>query len=224
MEALQQRIAATASFETLESLSLDDCLVAGVDQAFRDESAVSAIVVRQNNETIEQTHATAQLEVPYIPGLLAFREGPPILEAFRTLETRPDIVLFDGSGRIHYRQAGLATHIGVILDIPSVGIAKQLLCGTPTESVDNLPAGRRVAIEADAEVDAPPGTVLGYAVQTRQYQSGPHRINPLYVSPGHRIGTEKAVEITQKFTGDYKLPEPIRRADQLVGEIAAETP
>lgn len=220
MEALQHEIAETAEFETADVTSVDDALVAGVDQAFREDQAVSVIVVRQDNETVEQVHATAKLTIPYIPGLLAFREGPPILNAFRSLEFEPDVVLFDGSGRIHYRQAGLATHIGVLFDIPTIGVAKRLLCGTPREPVDDLPAGSRVAIEADADVTASPETVLGYAVQTRQYTSGSTRINPLYVSPGHRMDAETAADLVLSTATEYKLPTPIRLADQLAAESA----
>ena len=195
-------------------------LIAGVDQSFlferEPEQALSAIVVMQAGEVVERTAAVTPLEIPYIPGLLAFREGGPILEAVGTLSCEPDLFLFDGSGRIHFRQAGIATHMGVVLDAPSIGVAKSLLCGNPVGDLEGLETGARVAIEAGSgsRVDAPAGTLLGYAVQTRQYDSPNRHINPLYVSPGHRVGPETAAEFVEGLTAGYKLPEPVRLADQ----------
>ncbi|WP_254537449.1 endonuclease V [Halomarina litorea] len=199
----------------------DPPLVAGVDQAFLDERVVSAIVVLRGSEVVERTYAVSPMEFPYIPGLLSFREGGPILDAFETLETEPDVVFFDGSGRIHYRQAGLATHMGVALDVPSLGVAKNLLCGVPVEPTDELDAGERVAVEADDDVSAPAGTVIGYAVQTRQFDTS-FRINPVYVSPGHRLSAETAADLVDRFRGGYKLPEPTRLADEYADAAKAE--
>ncbi|MFB6211393.1 MAG: endonuclease V [Halobacteriales archaeon] len=224
MEALQHEIAATARFTDdppRDPAALTDELVAGVDQAFLDDRVVSAIVVCRGDAAVERVWATAPLEIPYIPGLLSFREGGSILAAFDALEHDPAFVLFDGSGRIHFRQAGLATHIGVVLDRQSIGVAKNLLCGRPRESLeDPLPDGARVMIEADDSVSAPDGTVIGAAVQTRQYDSGAQYINPVYVSPGHRFGVETAADCVEALCAGYKLPEPIRLADRYAGEIA----
>ncbi|MFP9192016.1 endonuclease V [Natronosalvus vescus] len=206
----------------------DPPLVAGVDQSFllerEPEQALSAIVVVQAGEVVERTAAVTPLEIPYIPGLLAFREGGPILEAVETLSCDPDLFLFDGSGRIHFRQAGIATHMGVVVDVPSIGVAKSLLCGNPVDDLEGLETGSRVAIEAGSgsRVDAPAGTLLGYAVQTRQYESPNRHINPLYVSPGHRIGPETAADIVCGLTAGYKLPEPVRLADQYADEAKRE--
>ncbi|AFZ73228.1 endonuclease V [Natronobacterium gregoryi] len=234
MEPLQREIADAAVFEDdvrfdpaaittpLEAAaSADDSapIVAGVDQSFLDDDrALSAVVATQAGEVIERAHAVTPLEIPYIPGLLAFREGGPILAALAELSVDPDLLLFDGSGRIHFRQAGIATHVGVVRDVPSVGVAKSLLCGEPTESTENLPAGTRVSIEANSRVDAPDGTLLGYAVQTRQYDSPNRHINPLYVSPGHRVGPETAADVVQALSSQYKLPEPVRLADSYAEE------
>ncbi len=187
-------------------------LVAGVDQSFLDDRVVSAIVVLRGGEVVERTYTVSPLEFPYIPGLLSFREGGPILDAFEALETEPDVVFFDGSGRIHYRQAGLATHMGVALDVPSLGVAKNLLCGRVVGPTDELDAGDRVAVEADGDVTAPDGTVIGYAVQTRQFDAS-YRINPVYVSPGHRLSAGTAADLVGRCRGGYKLPEPTRLAD-----------
>jgi len=190
----------------------DPPLVAGVDQAFLDDQAVSAVVVSRGGEVIERTHAVTATRMPYVPGLLSFREGNPIFAALATLETDPDLYVIDGSGRLHYRQAGLATHVGVAVDAPAVGVAKSLLCGTLDADPDGRPAGWRTPVHADAEVDAPDGTVIGAALQTRQYDERPV-INPVYVSPGHRVSAATATDLVERLCDGYKLPEPTRRAD-----------
>ncbi|WP_324661580.1 endonuclease V [Haloarcula sediminis] len=202
----------------------DRPLVAGVDQAFVGDRAVSAIVVLRGREVVERVYAVEPTEIPYVPGLLSFREGGAVLSAFAALDCDPNIVFVDGSGRIHYREAGLATHIGVTLDVPTVGVAKNLLCGHPRESLDRkLPEGARVAIEADAEVEtAPGGTVIGYAVQSRQYDSSNQYINPLVVSPGHRVSAETAADLVLATAAGYKLPEPTRLADSYADAVKGE--
>ncbi len=172
MESLQREIAEAAIFEDslevdLEALSspleaaaagAETPIVAGVDQSFlldsEPERALSAVVAMRGGEVIERVHAVTSLEIPYVPGLLAFREGGPILAALEELSVDPDCYLFDGSGRIHFRQAGIATHVGVVLDAPSVGVAKSLLCGTPRGDLENRQPGVRVPIEANERVDA----------------------------------------------------------------------
>ena len=196
-------------------------LIAGVDQAFLDDRVVSAIVCMRGNETVERVHAVTPLEFPYIPGLLSFREGDPILAAFSELDSVPDLVLFDGSGRIHFREAGLATHVGLTLDVPAIGVAKSLLCGTPRANTDDREAGERIAIEANEDVAAPPGTVIGYAVQTKQF-AGNRYINPLFVSPGHRVSAATAADCVLALTDEHKLPEPTRRADADADEAKRE--
>jgi len=201
-------------------------LVAGVDQAFLDDRAVSAVVLLRGSEVVERVHAVEPLTIPYVPGLLSFREGGSILAAFERLERDPDLALFDGSGRLHFREAGLATHLGVVLDLPSVGVAKSLLCGRPHEDVDGRPAGWRTPILADGDVEGPDGpldpeTVVGYAFQSRQYDSRPV-VNPLYVSPGTRVSAETAVDLVERLGGEYKLPEPTRLADAYADEVKAE--
>ncbi len=196
----------------------DHPVVVGVDQAFLDERAISAIVALQDGEVIERTHAVTPLSIPYIPGLLAFREGGPILDAFDALSVEPDLAVFDGSGRIHFREAGIATHMGVVLDLPSVGVAKRLLCGTPEDDVDGRPAGWRTPIRADDRVETASGTVLGYAYQSRQWTDS-RSINPLYVSPGHRVSAETTVDLVGALCGEYKLPEPTRLADAYADEL-----
>jgi deoxyribonuclease V len=194
--------------------------VVGVDQAFltdredgRPDAAVSAAVALRDGAVVEYASATTPLSIPYIPGLLAFREGEPILAALDALDADPDLLVCDGSGRIHYREAGLATHVGVLRDVPSVGVAKSLLCGEPDEPTDGRPEGWRTPVRADdAVTTAEPGTVIGHAFQSRQYPNS-RRVNPLYVSPGHRVLAETAVDLVAALCAGYKLPEPTRLAD-----------
>ncbi len=231
MESLQHDIADEAVFENdlpfdpatvtegpLSTPGEEPPLVAGVDQSFLDDRAISAVVVSRGGEVVEQVYAVTDLSIPYIPGLLSFREGGPIVDAFEELTVEPDLVLFDGSGRIHFREAGIATHMGVVFDVPSVGVAKSLLCGTPVDATDDLPESARVPIEADADVTAAEGTVIGHAVQTRQYESSSQSINPLIVSPGHRVDADTAADLVAALTDGYKLPEPTRRADAYAEE------
>lgn len=193
-------------------------VVVGVDQAFLDEAVVSAAVALQDGAVVERTHAVSPLSIPYIPGLLAFREGGPILDALGTLTVDPDLAVFDGSGRIHFRQAGIATHVGVVLDLPSVGVAKSLLCGDPDASTDERPEGWSTPVRADGSVEAPDGTVIGHAYQSRQYPNS-RRVNPLYVSPGHRVSAETTRDLVGRLCAGYKLPEPTRLADAYADEV-----
>lgn len=246
METLQRRLAETARFEDdlgfdLEGIAIEDPVeldersrfadstptVVGVDQAFLDDEAVSAAVAVQEGQVVEVVCGRTPLSIPYIPGLLAFREGGPIIDALQELTVEPDLLVFDGSGRIHFRQAGIATHVGVLFETPAIGVAKNLLCGRPTSSLeDPLPRGARVPILADETVEADggrnqvePETILGYAFQSRQFPNPETRhVNPLYVSPGHRIGPETAVDATAALCAGYKLPEPIRLADRAAGD------
>jgi len=244
MESLQREIAESAVFEDDlgvepericgasdaaesepgEGSAAVSPLVAGVDQAFVDEMAVSVVVLLRDGEVVERVHAVEPVDIPYIPGLLSFREGDAILSAFDELSRTPDLVLLDGSGRIHFREAGIATHVGVILDLPTVGVAKSLLCGTPRESLDRkLPAGTTVPIDADDDVTtADPGTHIGDAVQTRQFEHSERYVNPLIVSPGHRVSADTAADVVLACADGYKLPEPTRLADAYADEVKAE--
>ncbi|AWB26791.1 endonuclease V [Halococcoides cellulosivorans] len=226
--AIQHRVAERAVFEDAGAPTptaveravhggRNSPVVVGVDQAFDGDDAVSAAVAMADGRVIERATAERETTIPYIPGLLSFREGPAVEAAIEALTVEPDLLLIDGSGRIHYRQAGLATHIGVAVETPAVGVAKALLCGRPRESLaGRRPAGVQIPIEADDEVTAPEGTIVGHAVQTRQFDS-PRAINPVFVSPGHRVGHRRAARIGLAACDGYKLPEPIRLADHAAG-------
>jgi deoxyribonuclease V len=191
----------------------------GIDQGFRDRGertvAVGAAVAVGGGRVIDRARATVPVGMPYVPGLLSYREAPAVLSVLDALDATPDLLVIDGSGRIHFRQAGLATHVGVVRGVPAVGVAKSLLCGTPRRSLpdDGLPAGARVGIAADGDVTAPDGTVIGYALQSKQFDGDRH-VNPLFVSPGHRVTAATAADLVARTSAGYKLPEPTRLADR----------
>lgn len=193
-------------------------IVVGIDQAFLEDRVVSAAVAVQGGVVVDRTAAVSPLSIPYVPGLLAFREGGPILDALATLETDPDVLVLDGSGRIHFRQAGIAVHVGVLVDRPALGVAKNLLCGEPDDPVDERPAGWSTPIRADSNVDAADGTVIGHAYQSKQYPKS-RRVNPLYISPGHRLSAETTLDLVAELCAGYKLPEPTRLADAFADEV-----
>lgn len=220
MRSLQREVADAAVFED----DFEDVdVVAGVDQAFAEEGevAVSAAVAIQDGGVVETSTSRRQTRIPYIPGLLSFREGQAVLESVESLDLKPDILLVDGSGRIHPRQAGLATHVGVTLELPSIGVAKSLLCGGVDRDVGRLKSGERVEVTASDRIDAPGDEVVGYAFQSKQYSdTSSVSVNPLYVSPGHRVSAETAVDIVEDNLDGFKLPEPIRLADRLADEAS----
>lgn len=221
MEEMQRKVAKKAVFE--DSLAFDpeqtrERTVVGIDQAFLDEKVVSAAVAMVDNEIIEKTYAVEKTRIPYIPGLLSFREAEPMVAALEKLSVEPDVLVVDGSGRIHFRQAGIATHVGVIFDMPSIGVAKNLLCGRPGKPVDMLEESARVPVLSDSRMEMDRDILVGYAFQSRQYPES-KRINPLYVSPGHRISASTGVDVVEKLCRGYKLPEPTRRADSYVDEV-----
>lgn len=144
------------------------------------------------------TTATAIPAFPYVPGYLGFREVPVLLAAWDRLAAKPDLLICDGQGIAHPRRAGVASHLGVALDIPTIGCAKSLLCGV-LEGELGPERGDRVPV-----VDR--GDVIAMALRTRP------RATPIYVSLGHRISLETAVECVLRLTDDRRLPLPIRLA------------
>ncbi|MNX97927.1 Endonuclease V [compost metagenome] len=138
-----------------------------------------------------------RLTMPYIPGLLSFREIPILLEAWERLEHSPDLVVVDGQGRAHPRRFGIASHLGVLLDRPTIGCAKSLLTGVPGELAPER--GSLAPLMAGHEQ-------VGYAVRTKD------RVNPVYVSCGHRVSNETAARWVLACARGYRLPEPTRQA------------
>ncbi len=176
--------------------------VAGVDTAYRKGIGYAAVAVMNlaDMEILEETVAAEPVRFPYVPGLLSFREGPVILEALEKLKTAPDLLMFDGQGVAHTRRFGLASHMGLLTDIPAIGCAKTRLVGDYEEP----PATRGgVSYLTDGN------ETIGAVVRTR---SG---VKPVFVSIGHLMDLNDSIQILLKSCRGYRLPEPIRRADHL---------
>ena len=183
-------------------------LVAGVDNTYvkvGGETTAYAVVVILTYPTLEVTEtvfASRPVTFPYVPGLLTFREAPAVLAAFAEVSVAPDLVFFDGQGYAHPRRMGLASHLGLVLDLPSIGCAKSRLVGTFEEPARTFGAQSPL-------VDK--GETVGAAVRTR-----PRRA-PLFVSPGHRVSVETAVDLTLATCRDGRfLPIPTRMAHDAV--------
>ncbi|MGD1854299.1 MAG: deoxyribonuclease V [Leptolyngbyaceae cyanobacterium] len=194
---LRDRVVTTDQFSSIVT-------VAGVDAGFEQEGTVirAAVVVLQLPELtlLEQAIAYRPTTFPYVPSLLSFREMPTVLDALSQLTLEPDLILCDGAGVAHPRRLGIASHLGVLIDKPTIGVAKSRLLGThgdlPPEKgawVPLMDRGERI------------GAVLRSRAGTK----------PLYVSAGHRIGLETAVDYVLQCTPKYRLPETTRLADRL---------
>ena len=187
-----------------DALGRDVRLLGGVDVSnnrFDPEQRVFAAVVAlsvPDMGIVETAGAAARAAMPYIPGLLGFREIPALLAAWGKLGAKPDLLLVDGHGVAHPRGLGIAAHLGVVLDVPSIGVAKSVLVGR---------ADPPLAEEAGSETPLMwRGERIGTALRTRR------RANPLYVSVGHRVSLETAVAWVRRAAGGYRLPEPTRQA------------
>ena len=181
--------------------------VAGIDVGmYRDEMATAGIVILTfpELEEIETATATLPVEFPYIPGLLSFREAPVILAAFDLIVTEPDLLIFDGQGIAHPRRFGIASHVGIILDRPSIGCGKSRLFGSYEE-----PGPSRGDSAPLMMGDERIGTVLRTKDNT----------NPVFISPGHRVSMESATRLALQCTKGYRLPEPTRLAHNLVSRF-----
>jgi len=155
-------------------------------------------------ELLETAQVIAPIRFPYIPGLLSFREIPPLLEAYDQLKHPPDILLCDGQGIAHPRRLGLASHLGLCLDIPTVGCAKNRLCGTYEQP--GLLRGDFTPLYHRQEV-------IGYVFRSRD------KVKPIYISPGHLADLESSKEIIRQCLGRYRLPEPLRQAHQVATRL-----
>jgi len=178
--------------------------IAGIDASYRDGMAFAAIVVLSYPalDLMECAVAERPVEFPYVPGLLSFREAPAVLDALGKLETIPDLLIFDGHGLAHPRRLGIASHIGLVVDAPSIGCAKRRLCGHYED-----PGPERGQSSDLLDGDVP----IGAVVRTRT------GVQPIFVSIGHRVDLATAVETILACGRGYRLPEPTRLADRLAG-------
>lgn len=211
--AIQREMRGRVSLEN--AIAVEDIrVVAGVDNSYKrrgKETTAYAVVVALDfatMEVIETSYAEREIGFPYVPGLLSFREAPAILDAFRGLAVEPDVILFDGQGIAHPRRIGLAAHLGVVLDRPSIGCAKSKLVGE-FEEPERVFGAQTPLVHRDEQV--------GVALRTRP------RHAPLFVSPGHKLSVPIAVEIVLRCCRDERfMPEPTRLAHDAVTEYARE--
>lgn len=182
--------------------------IAGADISFNKFSSTvyAGIVVLRlpSLEVLEEVGVVSETRFPYVPGLLSFRESPSVLEAWSKLKTEPDAVMFDGQGLAHPRRVGIACHVGLLINRPTLGCAKSVLVGKFAE-----PGEERG--EWSEMVDK--GEVVGAALRTKT------KVQPIYVSPGHLIDLAGAIQLTLACDGGYRQPEPTRRAHHLVNAL-----
>ncbi len=182
--------------------------IAGIDVGFEHGGALTraavAVLRFPTLELIETSLARLPTTFPYVPGLLTFREAPAVLQALDALRTLPDMLMYDGQGVAHPRRLGIASHVGLVTGLPSIGAAKSRLVGEYT------PPG-------EARGDWSPlihqGEVIGAVLRTRA------GAKPLFVSTGHRVGLESAIAITLACAPKYRLPETTRQAHHLASEL-----
>jgi deoxyribonuclease V len=188
--------------------NLNGKLIAGADVSYDKEidRFYAGIVVfeLQTMQKIEEVTASGKVSFPYIPGLLSFREAPILLRAFSKVKKTPDIIILDAQGIAHPRGIGLASHIGLLLNKPSIGCAKTRLIG----EYDNV--GKEAGYYSQLTVK---GKVVGIVLRTRK------NVKPVFVSPGHKIDLATSIDLVLKSCRGYKLPEPTRQAHNLVNKV-----
>lgn len=205
---LAKKIITKDSFEKIKT-------IAGIDQAFLNDKIISAIVVL-NYPTLKivgKAYSKIQTKFPYIPGYLSYREAPAIISAYKKLKIKPDILMIDGNGILHPRRIGLASHVGVLLKKPTIGVAKRLLCGKVRKC-----SGRACSALKSSKLDHYncvyiDNELRGIALLTKK------NCRPIYVSPGHLISLKSCVKIIKGCLLGYKLPEPLRLAHNYANEI-----
>ncbi|MDX5437745.1 MAG: deoxyribonuclease V [Pontibacter sp.] len=200
---MQQRI-------IIQKPDFDLKLIAGCDSSFVGEDAILSVFVLMTYpelEVLEKVWHYGPVELPYIPGFLSFREAPNLLEAYKKLDQKPDLIMVDGHGISHPRRLGIATHLGLHLDKPTMGVAKKVLVGKYKE-----PA----AIKGSISPLEYKGQVIANVLRTKD------NVKPVFVSPGHLMDLESATEIALKCATKYKLPEPTRLADHYAAVFKKE--
>ncbi len=182
--------------------------VAGVDVGFEKEGTVTraavAILTFPGLQVVETFLARQPTRFPYVPGLLSFREIPALLEALSNIKIKPDIILCDGHGTAHPRRLGIASHLGVLLDCPTIGVGKSLLVGRHA----------KVGLQrSDYEPLVHKGETIGAVLRTRT------GFNPLYISGGQKVSLQTAIDYVMKCTTKYRLPETTRAAHHLASVL-----
>ena len=203
--ALQQELRTRVR---LEPLTREVKTIAGADVSFNkfSETIYTGIVVLRlaDLQVIDSVGLRSTAKFPYVPGLLSFREAPSLLEAWERLQTKPDVLMLDGQGIAHPRRLGIACHVGLWLELPTIGCAKSILVGRHGELP--LEAGSYVPL-----IDR--GEQVGVALRTKK------KVAPIYVSPGHLIDLPSAIPLVLRATSKYRQPEPTRQAHLLVNQL-----
>ncbi len=201
---IQRRLRASLK---IKRLPFKPKIIAGADSIFTKNHTISVVVVLRypSMQVVEEAHHMAKTVFPYVPGYLSFREGPTLVSAIRKLKHPPDVILFDGQGIAHPKGLGIATHLGVLLGIPSIGCAKSRLVGSYEMPDENRGSWSPLIFE---------GKTVGAVLRTRT------GVKPVFVSPGHLITLKEAIEIVLKCSR-YRIPEPIRLADRLTRKLKA---
>ncbi len=185
-------------------------VIAGADISLdlKQGNGIAGIIVYSFPELkeLERKYFVGKLSFPYIPGLLSFREGPLLLEAFCKLEHEPDLIFFDGQGIARPRRLGIASHLGLWLDKPTIGCAKSLLIGKFIE-----PPSQKGNFTTLIDRDE----VIGVVLRTKDH------VNPIFLSPGHKIDLETAIQFTLACCDGYRIPKPTREADKYVGQLTS---
>lgn len=185
--------------------------IAGMDVSYTKRSgllfAAAVVLDYPSMKVIEEASAVEEVHFPYIPGLLSFREGPPLIAAFEKLKRRPDIIMLDGQGIAHPRGLGLASHMGLFLDLPSIGCAKTKLVGVFDEPPPEAGSMSELLYES---------MVVGVALRTKK------NVKPIFVSQGHKVGLATAVSLVFSSTRGYRIPEPTRQAHIAVNRLRKE--
>jgi deoxyribonuclease V len=176
--------------------------VAGADAAYAQDTIYASVVVMRfpSLDVVEKTCTVQEIPFPYIPGLLSFREGPAIAEAFNRLTTVPDLLLINGHGYAHPKRIGIASHVGVVLDVPSIGVAQRLLTGNAA-----MPGAERGSTAPVLDNNETIGMAVRTVADTK----------PVFVSAGHRVDLAQAVDLALKTTITHRLTEPLWHADRL---------
>jgi len=188
--------------------NLNDKLIAGADVSYSKESGrfYAGVIVFElgTMQKIEEATASGKVSFPYIPGLLSFRESPILLRAFSKIKRGPDIVMLDAQGIAHPRGIGLASHMGLLLDKPSIGCAKTRLVGTYNEM------GKEAGLSSPLLIK---DKIVGTVLRTKK------NVKPVFVSPGHKIDLAASVDLVLKSCRGYRIPEPTRQSHNLVNRI-----
>lgn len=178
--------------------------VAGVDMGFEADGTISraavAVLSFPDLQVIETSLAHRPTSFPYIPGFLSFREIPAVLDALEKIKITPDIILCDGQGIAHPRRLGIASHLGLLVDMPTIGVAKSLLVGKHEELAETKGSRQPLIYK---------GETIGAVLRTRT------GVKPLYISSGHRVSLPTAIDYVLRCTPKYRLPETTRIADKL---------